>query len=82
MCTQKELPEGHSRSEWEHFIDEWIFNEIDRYILRRKLLDGLTYDEITEELNAPRYRIEMRQVMRRGSAARKRLLQCADNAQP
>lgn len=29
------------RSEWEYLIDEWIFSERDRQILKRRLLDGI-----------------------------------------
>lgn len=38
-----------SRSEWENLIDEWIFSERDRAILKRNLLDAKTYEEIAEE---------------------------------
>ena len=38
-----------SRSEWEHLIDEWIFDEKDRYMLKRQLLDAKTIAEIAEE---------------------------------
>ena len=40
-----------SRTEWENLIDEWIFNEKDRAILKRRLLDGLTYKELQDEFN-------------------------------
>lgn len=33
-----------SRSEYDHLIEEWIFNERDRAIMRRRILDGITYD--------------------------------------
>ena len=39
------------RSEWENLIDEWIFSERDRNILKRRLLDGLTYKELENEFN-------------------------------
>lgn len=39
------------RSEWERLIDEWIFNERDRKILKRKLLDGATYERVAEEFD-------------------------------
>jgi RNA polymerase sigma factor (sigma-70 family) len=39
------------RSEWERLIDEWIFNERDRKILKRRLLDGITYEKIAEEFD-------------------------------
>lgn len=38
-----------SRSEWENLIDEWIFNERDRAILKRRLLDGICYEPLAEE---------------------------------
>lgn len=38
-----------SRSEWERYIDEWIFNENHRAMLKRNLLDGRTYEQIAEE---------------------------------
>ncbi len=40
-----------SRSEWEHLIDEWIFNERDRKILKRRLLDGICYEPLADEFN-------------------------------
>lgn len=40
-----------SRSEAESLINEWIFSARDRMILRRRILDGLTFDELSEEFN-------------------------------
>ena len=40
-----------SRSEIEHLIDEWILNERDRMILKRRLLDGIIYDKLAEEFD-------------------------------
>lgn len=40
-----------SRTEWEHLIDEWIFNERDREIIKRRLLDGLTFEQLANEFN-------------------------------
>ena len=40
-----------SRSDWENLIDEWIFNEREREILKRRLLDGLTFEQLAEEFN-------------------------------
>jgi AraC-like DNA-binding protein len=37
------------RSEWEKQIDEWIFSEEHRLMLKRNLLDGWTYERIAEE---------------------------------
>jgi RNA polymerase sigma factor (sigma-70 family) len=39
------------RSGWEKLIDEWIFNERDRKILKRRLLDGITHEKIAEEFD-------------------------------
>lgn len=40
-----------SRSEMEHIIDEWIFNERNREILKRRLLDGVCFEPLAEEFN-------------------------------
>ena len=37
------------RSEVEHIIDEWVFNERDRAIMKRRFLDGITYEILAEE---------------------------------
>lgn len=37
------------RSEWEKLIDEWIFDEKHRKMLKLNLLDGYTYDELAYE---------------------------------
>lgn len=42
------LPEL-SRTQYEALIYEWIFSERDRAITRRKLLDGLTFEQLAEE---------------------------------
>ena len=38
-----------SRSEISNLIDEWIFSERDRAILKRRLLDGICYEPLAEE---------------------------------
>lgn len=40
-----------SRTEAEHLINEWIFSVRDRDILRRRIFDGLTFEELSEEFN-------------------------------
>ena len=40
-----------SRSQIEHLIDEWIFSERDRAILKRRMLDGVLYDALAEEFD-------------------------------
>lgn len=55
MANQKVLAEGNgndlSRSEWSALIDEWIFNEKYRSILKRRLLDGITYEGLADEFD-------------------------------
>lgn len=36
------------RSEWENLIDEWIFSERDRSILKCTMLDGYSYEQTAE----------------------------------
>lgn len=43
--------EALPRSEIEKLIDEWILNERDRKILKRRLLDGICYEPLAEEFN-------------------------------
>lgn len=38
-----------SRTEWSNLIDEWIFHERDRAIIKRRLLDGICYEPLAEE---------------------------------
>lgn len=40
-----------SRTDIEFLIDEWIHNERDRSILKRRLLDGIIYDKLAEEFD-------------------------------
>lgn len=40
-----------SRSELENVIDEWVFNERNRKIIKRRLLDGICYEPLAEEFN-------------------------------
>lgn len=40
-----------SRSQISGLIDEWIFSERDRSILKRRLLDGICYEPLAEEFN-------------------------------
>lgn len=50
----KDLP----RSEWERLIDEWIFNEKHRAILKRRLLDGVVYEKLAEEFEMSERKIK------------------------
>ena len=40
-----------SRSEVEHAIDEWCFNEKYRAILKRRFLDGVCFEPLAEEFD-------------------------------
>ena len=40
-----------TRSEVEHLIDERIFSERDRRILKRRLLDGICFERLAEEVD-------------------------------
>lgn len=46
-----------SRSQWEELIDEWIFNERDRDILKKRLLDGLTFERLAERFDLSTQRV-------------------------
>ena len=39
------------RSEWEKIIDQWIFKERDRAIVKRRLLDGICFEPLAEEFD-------------------------------
>ena len=38
-----------SRTQWEHLINEYIFSERDRAIVKRKMLDDVTFERLAEE---------------------------------
>ena len=39
-------------------IDLWIFSERDRLILKRRLIDGLTYERLAEEFDLSVQRVK------------------------
>ena len=43
----KQLSNSHINS----LIDEWIHNERDRKIMKRRFIDGVTYEKIAEEFD-------------------------------
>lgn len=47
----REIVNAKSRSEWERLIHEWVHDELERKMLVRHLLDGLSIAEIAEEVN-------------------------------
>ena len=43
-------------SDIEHAIDEYIHNEFNRKILKRRLIDGLTFEDLAKEFDrTPRH---------------------------
>lgn len=48
---QRKSVSDMSRSEIDHLINEWIHNERDRAILKRRLLDGIVYEKLAEEFD-------------------------------
>ncbi|MDE6132835.1 MAG: hypothetical protein K2G04_05620 [Oscillospiraceae bacterium] len=40
-----------SCAEWSKIIDNWIFNEKHRSILKRRLLDGVKIEKLSEEFD-------------------------------
>ena len=40
-----------SNSELSHLIDEWIKNERDRAMLKRRFIDGVGYERLAEEFD-------------------------------
>jgi len=51
--SKKPIPDL-PRSELEHLIDEWIFNERNRKIVKRRLLDGICYEPLADEFDLTR----------------------------
>lgn len=43
--------ENISNSEIEKAIDEWIHSERDRKILKRRLIDGICYEPLADEMD-------------------------------
>lgn len=41
---------GLSVYEIDDLIEKWIFSERDRYILKRILLEGISYEKVSEEI--------------------------------
>ena len=46
-----------SRSEWEFYIDQFIFDEEHRAMFKRNLLDGRTYEQIAEQFDCSRDKV-------------------------
>ena len=48
------------RSEWVSLIDEWIFDERDRKLLVRVLLDGVSLEKCADEIGLQRRQTQRR----------------------
>lgn len=55
--AQEEMIPNKPRSEISKLIDEWIFSERDRAILKRRLLDGICFEPLADE-----FELSVRQV--------------------
>lgn len=53
MSKQNPIPDL-SASEISHLIDEWILNERDRKILKRRMIDGICFEPLSEEFGMSR----------------------------
>lgn len=51
---KKDIIDEHPREYWEFLIDEWIFDWQARVMLKRHFLDGITYEDLAEELDVSR----------------------------
>lgn len=49
---------GLSRSQITELTDEWILNARDRNIVKRRLIDGITYEELAEEFHLSVQRVK------------------------
>lgn len=47
-----------SRSEIEAAIDEWVLNQRDRMILKRRLIDGIRYETLSVEFDLSVQRVK------------------------
>lgn len=63
------------RSKIEYLIEEWIHDERDRWLLKKRLLDGYSFNVLTQEYqqNNTSKCIEIDQIKRRVYAAEKLL---------
>lgn len=63
-----------TRDEWEDYIYQHIFDRIDRRLLVLRFLDGMTLQEISEEIN-----LSIEQTKRRVNRAKMRLICTIDD---
>lgn len=48
----------YSRTQIEHAIDEWVLNERNRKILKRRLIDGICFEPLAEEFGLSVQRVK------------------------
>lgn len=65
-----------SRDEWLYLIRQWVHNETDRYMLERVYLDGLTYEQLCEEMNDS---LQLSQIRKRIKSATSQLFKHIDS---
>jgi DNA-directed RNA polymerase specialized sigma24 family protein len=58
--SDREIINLKSRSEWLEAIMQWVHNETDRELLRRRLLDGIHFEPLAEEFNISVVHCKMR----------------------
>ena len=68
MKRYSDVVNSKSRSEWEALMNEWVHNEVDRKMLVRYLLDGITLEPLSEEFD-----LSTVQCQKRVSNAKKQL---------
>ncbi len=49
-----------SRTQIVYLINEWIHNELDRALLERRLLDGITFEALAEEFDISTTQVKRR----------------------
>ena len=76
LYMEKTILNGKTREEWKNLIFEHIHNERDRWLLERRLLDGVYLDELTLEYQRryPDRSLEYDQIRRRVKSAEKQLI--------
>lgn len=71
---------AHSRDYWERQILQWVHNETDRLLLKMQLLDGLSLNEITRQIQETHI-IEYDMVKKRLARAKKQLFSHIERAE-
>ena len=54
---------------WRKAIDSWVFNELDRQLLKRHYLDGISYYDLANEVH-----FDYETIKKRIKAAREKML--------